>query len=264
MLLHGEGSRRAAVATSFLLVAAACQVPELVPQEQMTQLGASAWQDMLAKTPQVNDPQVTSFVEKVAQRVVDATELRGQKVDVAVFQSDQVNAFALPGGHIGVYSGILPVAQNGAGLAAVLSHEVAHVLNHHANERMSEQMITEAALGAAGTALQNNQHRDTILSALGIGSQLGVTLPYTRSQESEADLDGLKIMAKAGYDPREAVQLWNRMKQAEQGGEPPAFLSDHPSISTRINDLQTEMNKALAIYRQTSPQYGQGQPVPAD
>ena len=237
-------------------------MPHLVPQSEMTALGNDAWQQMLAENQQVSDPQVREFVAQVARRVVAHSPLRDQPVDIAVFAGEEVNAFALPGGHIGVYEGLLPVAQNAAGLAAILAHEVMHITEEHANERMSQQMLTEVALVGASEALADNENRGTILAALGLGTQVGVLLPYSRSQESEADVAGLEIMAAAGYDPREAVEVWQRMKQASGGSAPPAFLSTHPGTDDRIANLQDNMDEALRVYRNASQQLGEGERVP--
>jgi predicted Zn-dependent protease len=169
---------------------------------------------------------------------------------VTVFQDKSANAFALPGGKIGVYTGLLDVAKNQHQLAAVIGHEIAHVQANHSNARLSTSYATQAGLslvqvlaGAAGPEKQQ------LMGLLGVGAQVGVLLPYGRSQESEADVLGIEYMARAGFDPRESVALWQNMSRAG-GQQPPEFLSTHPAHGTRIEQLNAHMSKALALYKQ--------------
>ncbi|HET8551343.1 MAG TPA: M48 family metallopeptidase [Gammaproteobacteria bacterium] len=242
------------LAPAVLLLAACTTSPtghpqlSFFPESQMAKMGAQAYQQEKQQTPVDHNPAVDNYVQCVAHAV---TAVAGTKYNwqVTVFQKDVANAWALPGGYIGVYTGLLKYARNQAQLAAVLGHEVSHVLAHHANARMSAAYATQAGLELAQAALggggSNNQ---AVLAALGLGAQYGVILPYSRSQESEADIMGLKLMARAGFDPRQAIQLWQNMAQA--GSSPPAFLSDHPSNKTRIKDLQAHMPEAMALYQQ--------------
>ena len=162
----------------------------------------------------------------------------------AGFKDDDPNAFALPGGKMGVYTGMLKVAENQDQLAAVLGHEVGHVLAQHGNERMSQQQLTNVALAAAaGSGYVDSAS----MQALGLGAQIGILLPYSRSHESEADVIGLDLMAEAGFDPRESVQLWRNMGKAG-GGAPPEFMSTHPAGNTRIDNLLSHMADALHTY----------------
>jgi predicted Zn-dependent protease len=255
--------QRMFVVFALLFVFACASAPKLIPESEMNQLGTQSWQELTAKTPALNDPAVTKFVQTVAERVIQASPAAKQHWEVRVFADKQVNAFALPGGYIGVYAGILPIAKNGAGLAAVLGHELTHVLKQHADQRVSEQLISEGILTAASIALGSAQYHDTIMAALGIGSQIGVALPFSRSQEKQADDNGLMLMARAGYDPAQAVDLWQRMLTAEKGQAPPAFLSDHPATKSRIEDLQQLQPEASAIYQKVEPKYGNGGSVPA-
>lgn len=161
-----------------------------------------------------------------------------------VFDSDQVNAFALPGGKIGVYTGLLNVAVNQDQLATVIGHEVAHVLADHSNERLSQSQLANTGLSITSVALGSSeykQYQGMTMAALGLGVQYGVILPYGRTQESEADIVGLEYMAKAGFDPNQSVDLWKNMAKASGGNQPPELLSTHPSHSTRIKDLQTKI-----------------------
>ena len=174
--------------------------------------------------------------------------------EITVFQDQSANAFALPGGKIGVHTGLLDVAANPDQLAAVIGHEIAHVQADHGNARMSAAYATQTGLALAqmiaGAASQEKQQ---LLSLLGLGAQVGVLLPYGRSQESEADRLGLEYMARAGFDPRESVNLWRNMAQAG-GSKTPEFLSTHPSHGTRIENLQADMAGAVNLYEKARAQ----------
>jgi len=228
---------------------------QLFPEQQMAQMGTEAYGNIKQQTPASQDKAVNQYVECVADAIIRVLpEGRNKPSDweVTVFRSDQINAFALPGGKIGVYTGLLRVAQNQAQLGAVLGHEVGHVLAHHANARLSANYATMAGLtvvsvlaGASG----GQRDRQTMMALLGLGVQVGVLLPFTRSQESEADLIGLNLMARAGFKPQESIELWHQMAKASNG-EPPEFLSTHPSHSTRIQDLRDHMPEAQREYEQ--------------
>ena len=166
-----------------------------------------------------------------------------------VFDSPEVNAFALPGGKIGVYTGILTVASNQDQLAAILGHEVEHVLAEHGNARVSAAYATQGAL-AVTQALSGapSPMKDQVLGLLGVGAQYGVLMPYGRGQETEADVLGQDLMARAGFDPREAVQLWRNMSSVAGGKSPPSFLSTPPANEQRIRTLTERMPQAMALY----------------
>lgn len=221
----------------------------LVSDSQAEQMGQQAWQELRAKTPAVADPAEQQRAVRVADRVLAAAGESPSAWDVVVFQGQEANAFALPGRKIGVYHGMMTLADTDAELATVLSHEIAHVERKHSAERMSTAMATEAGTDIAGTALgaAGVGSAQTIASILGLGAQYGILLPYSRNQESEADLVGLQLMAHAGYDPRAAITLWQKMEHG--GGQPPAFLSTHPSTGQRIQQLEAAMPQALAEYR---------------
>jgi predicted Zn-dependent protease len=167
--------------------------------------------------------------------------------ELTIFKNDDANAFALPGGKIGVFTGLFKVAQNDGQLATVLGHEIGHVIAKHGAERVSEQAGTQGGLGALGLIVKDNPNKDLLLGLLGAGVKLGVTLPFSRTQESEADLIGLDLMAKAGFDPSESVKLWQNM-MAASGGSPPEWLSTHPGGQTRINQLNANMAAAKQLY----------------
>jgi len=169
---------------------------------------------------------------------------------VNVFNDEAVNAFALPGGKIGVYTGILQVASTQDQLAAVIGHEVAHVLANHGNERVSVAFAADSGLKMAQVlAGKATQQKAQLLGLLGLGAQVGVLLPYGRTQESEADILGIDYMAKAGFDPRQSVTLWQNMAKAG-GKKPPELLSTHPSNATRIKGLNSRMERAMKLYKQ--------------
>jgi predicted Zn-dependent protease len=169
--------------------------------------------------------------------------------DVNVIESEQANAFCLPGGKIAVYTGIIPIAQNADALAAVMGHEIAHALLRHSAERMAQQKLVQIGSMATSVAvgdMEPSQQR-AIMAAMGAGAQYGIVLPFSRDHESEADEVGLMLAAAACFDPKESIGLWQRMGQASGGQAPPEFMSTHPSGATRIQHLQSLMPKALEI-----------------
>lgn len=218
----------------------------LFPESEMGEMGAAAFQEMKQQTPAVTDARTNKYVQCVADHIVRA--LPGESPaawEVRVFDDAQVNAFALPGRKIGVYRGLLEVAENQNQLATVIGHEVAHVLAKHSNERVS----TNYAVGTGMQVVQIATGADTVakqqlFGLLGLGVQVGVLMPFSRSQEAEADLLGLDLMADAGFDPRESVPLWQNMN-AQGGAKPPEFLSTHPSGERRITELNARMSGAM-------------------
>ena len=226
----------------------------LVGDGTVNQLGAQTYQQELSKAKTDTNPQHVDMVQRVTKRLVAAAEAQfhpGYQWQTTVIDDPQtVNAWCLPGGKIAVYSGIFPIAQDENGLAVVLAHEISHALAHHSAERLSRMelmQVGEAGLLAAVQAKDPNAVKMTG-AALGLGSQLGVELPFSRQQESEADHIGLVLMAKAGYDPATAVDFWQRMLAYSKGKEPPAFLSDHPSSEQRIADIKRELPEARAAF----------------
>ncbi len=223
---------------------------KLVPQSMMNSMGKDAFKDIKKKTPIEKDPKINEYVQCIGNAIVkhskDDTGVK--KWEIVVFASDAVNAFALPGGKIGVYTGLMKVAENQHQLATVMGHEVGHVTAEHGNQRMSSSLASQGGLLLLGGALSDNKYQSEIMGAVGLGVQYGVLLPYGRSHESEADIIGLKLMAKAGFDPRESVNLWKNMSKAGGGGGP-EFLSTHPSHKTRISDLKKNMKSPLRDYQ---------------
>jgi predicted Zn-dependent protease len=219
----------------------------LLPESELNQMGRQAFTNIKEETPVESATTTNNYVQCVAQAI---TREVGGTWEVVVFKDDSANAFALPGGKIGVNTGLLKVAENQDQLATVLGHEVAHVLAHHANERVSQTFAVEQGLGLiSAIASPQSGTGQTLMGLLGVGAQYGILMPYSRVQESEADIHGLDLMARAGFDPRASIQLWKNMSRAG-GGQPPEFLSTHPSHSTRISDLAARLPTALALRNQ--------------
>lgn len=227
----------------------------LFSDQDMSSLGAQSFEQMKSEQPISTDAQTNAYVQCVAKTITAHVPKQAgfDEWEVVVFDSDQVNAFALPGGKIGVYTGLLNVAVNQDQLATVIGHEIAHVLADHSNERLSQSQIANAGLQITNIALGSSEYRDMTMAALGVGVQYGVLLPYGRTQESEADIVGLELMAKAGFDPKQSVALWQNMAKASGGNTPPELLSTHPSHSTRIADLSAKM-KTLPASSANKPQ----------
>lgn len=235
---------------------------------QEMQMGAQAYNQVRSdpKMRPSQDPREIEPVKRVAARIVEAAkrskyaELAQQfQWEVTVIKDDKTaNAFALPGGKMAVYTGIFPMARTEAGLAAVMGHEVVHALARHGAERMSQGQATNVGLQVLGAAIgigsKNPALGQAAMGALGLGAQVGVLLPFSRKHESEADYIGILLAADAGYDPRESVELWERMGQAAGGGGGTSeFLSTHPSHDTRIDQLKEWMPEAMAIYQKRTP-----------
>ncbi|MDA8130608.1 MAG: M48 family metallopeptidase [Elusimicrobia bacterium] len=218
------------------------------PEED--KMGLQAWQEVLSKAKLSGDARAAAMVERVGRRIAAAADQPGYDWQFKLIDDPKtVNAFCLPGGRVAVYSGILPLTQDETGLAVVMSHEVAHALAHHGAERMSQGELV--SLG--GTALQMGMSnkdpkvQQQVMNAFGMGANVGVLLPFSRSHEAEADHIGLILMAKAGYDPRAAVPFWQRM-EASGGKKPPELLSTHPSDAQRIKKIEAELPEALRYY----------------
>jgi len=221
----------------------------LIDPASEQKLGDEAFREILAQSKISQDPAANATVRRVAGRLAAASGLK-EDWQFVVIESPQVNAFALPGGKIAVYSGMLPVAGNDAGLATVLAHEIGHVMAHHSAERMSRQQLVGAGTGILAGVLGGGGEgsSQSLAALLGAGATVGLELPFSRKQELEADHIGLDLMAEAGYDPRAALDFWRRMQAQAGGGNGPTFLSDHPSDANRIAELERLMPEALAIY----------------
>ncbi len=257
-----------AVALSFML--AGCQtVPltgrqalSLVSSSELATMADQQYVDVLKKSKLSTDQAKVQMVKRVGGRIsMAATEFmtrQGREADIRTFQWEfnliqddkTINAWCMPGGKVAVYTGILPLTQDETGLAVVVSHEVAHALAHHGDERMSQGLLVQ--LGGIGLSLAlSNEPAATqqiFMSAYGVGSNIGFLLPYSRIQESEADRIGLSLMAMAGYDPHAAIALWERMNQ-KGGQRPPEWLSTHPAPESRIEDIRALIPEALQYYK---------------
>lgn len=219
----------------------------IISEPDEVKMGAQAYQEVTGKAKVSGEPVANAQVKRVAQRIIAVSDKPDLPWEVKVIEEQQANAFALPGGKIAVYTGILPITKDDAGLAAVIGHEVGHVLAHHSAERVSQQMIAQGLGGALAQGLGANPQVGQ--QVVGLAVQ-GLQLPWGRQQESEADHIGLILMAKAGYDPHAARDLWMRMAAAAQGASrPPEFLSTHPSEETRIKQIEGWMPEAMKYYK---------------
>ena len=253
---------------SLALLLVACQtVPEtgrmqlrLISADQEMQLGMTSFDQMKKDVPISTDAKAKALVEKVGRRIAAVAPLPNAQWEFVVFESKEANAFCLPGGKVGVYTGLLPITQTEAGLATVIGHEVAHAVAHHGAERMSESLVIqgleplakEGLTKALGTGLADPKYQTAISSAYGMATQVGVALPHSRAQESEADYMGLLYMARAGYNPEAAVAFWQRFKEVTSksgGSQGLSFLRTHPLDDVRIRDLQAKLPEAKKQYK---------------
>lgn len=219
-----------------------------MPDNQVDQMGLQAFDSMKSKNPVSRDPRYNQFAQCVAYSLTQQT---GGQWEVVVFDDDTLNAFALPGNKIGVHTGLINLVDNQDQLAAVIGHEIGHVLSRHSNERLSQETAVSTGLAMVQAVTQpQTAMGQTALGLLGVGAQYGVLLPYSRVHETEADTIGLDLMARAGFDPRQSINLWLKMDKASQGGQPIEFMSTHPSHGSRIDNLNQHMNQALQLSQQ--------------
>lgn len=242
------------LASGSLVLVTGCQTNDITGRQQiafvsdneLATMSLSAWSELKAKTKVTTDANARARVANVGSKIAKASAIPNAQWEYEVFDTPDVNAFVLPGGKVGVYQGLLNLVQNDAQLACVLGHEAGHVSGRHASERYSQAILAQVGMVAAQVGATripvSSQAQKDIVTALGIGVQYGILLPYSRKHELEADLIGLKYMINAGYDPRESVKLWQRMA-ASAKNKPPEFLSTHPSEETRIARLTDELRK---------------------
>jgi len=247
------------ILTAFFLTIQGCatvpyterQQIMMVSEEQESQIGATLFTEVKQESKLSGDARINSMVSEVGRRIATAADKPDYKWEFVVIEDKSVNAFALPGGKVAFNTGIMPICQDEAGIAAVMGHEVAHALARHGSERMSQQQ----ALSIGGVALmaaisgRSPVVREGVMQAYGLGAQVGVLLPYSRKHELEADRIGMILMAKAGYDPRQAVSFWERMLARKEGSAPPPFLSTHPSDQKRVEELKSFLPEALKYYK---------------
>lgn len=238
---------------------------QLFPAGQLEEMAAQEYQAFLEQNEVSEDPAVVEPVRRIGERLALAAEvalegegepelLQGYEWEFNVVQSDEANAFVLPGGKVVVFSGLLPITKDEDGLAVVLGHEMAHAIAEHGNERLSQLMAAQLGGVALDVALRNHpaQTRQMFLAAYGVGANVGVLLPYSRAQETEADEIGLYLSTIAGYDPRAAAPLWERMAQI--GPSPPEFLSTHPDPEQRAKELRELVPRALEYRERYGPE----------
>jgi len=238
---------RGVAATAFVGVAGACTTPNpetgrdqfiIIDEAQLQQASLQAWAQMRQQVPAWNNPTAQRRLETVGRRIVNAAGRGNQIWEFVLFNSDQKNAFVLPGGQVGFYRGLYEISERDDWMATVLGHEVGHVTGRHAAERYSREVATQTALQVAGTQINSR----LAMAALGLGAQVGISLPFSRDQEAEADILGLRYMRAASYDVREAIPFWQRM-QASGGSRPPEFLSTHPDPAGRIERIRNYINQ---------------------
>jgi predicted Zn-dependent protease len=221
----------------------------MMPDNQINQMGLQAFDTLKSDKKISYNTQYNQATSCIAQALTQ--EVGGGNWEVIVFEDNTPNAFALPGNKIGVYSGMLQLVQNQEQLAAVIGHEIGHVIAKHSNERASQEMAVKQGMNVLGAMTMPTSALGQLgFGLLGLGAEYGVLKPYGRTQESEADMIGVDLMAKAGFDPRHSIGLWQRMEQATQGKSNVEFLSTHPSHATRIQDLEQHMPQAMGLFQQ--------------
>jgi metalloendopeptidase OMA1, mitochondrial len=226
----------------------------LIPESEMNQLGVEAYKQIISKSKLSRDPTYTHPVEEIGRRIAAVSGHPEYKWEFNVIEDPTPNAFALPGGKVGVHTGLFKVAKNKAQLAAVMGHEIAHAIVRHGAERMSQQLVVQGGLQGLDFVLGMSGTKSTssYVQLAAAAATLGVILPFSRDQEAEADHIGLLYAAKARYDPRQAIELWKNF-EAYGGDRAPEFLSTHPAPGSRIDRLEAMMPEAMAVYQQSYP-----------
>ncbi len=227
----------------------------MISQQEELSLGLTGFEQTKKETPISKDARLNEMVQRVGRRIAAVANLPGAQWEFVVFESKQANAFCMPGGKVGIYTGILPITKDEAGLAAVMGHEVAHAVARHGAERVTHGLVTQAggSLVQAGLAKTEGTTQQIFTSLYAVGANIAVLLPYDRKQESEADHNGLLYMARAGYPPEEAIKFWERFSEANKlsggGSSTPWFLRTHPLDEVRIQQLKDWLPKAQAEYK---------------
>jgi len=256
---------------SFMLLLSSCsQVAitgrkqlNLVPDSVMNSISLQSYNEFLSENKLSGNARQTEMVKRVGGRIQKAVQqycsennlsnrLQGYQWEFNLVEDESINAWAMPGGKVVVHTGLMPIVENEAGLAVVMGHEVAHVIARHGGERMTQGLLVEFGGMGLSKALAKypDQTQNLFMKSYSVGTQYGVLLPYSRTDESEADRMGLIFMAMAGYNPHEAVNFWQRMSAAKKGSSPPELLSTHPADATRIRNIRKFLPKAMEYYRQ--------------
>jgi len=256
----GDLGRHLAGLSALALLAVACATSAtgrkqllLMPDDEVRGMGEQAFVNVKKESPAAQEPVTNAYVQCVVGALLQVIGAKASDWEVVVFEDDSANAFALPGGKVGVYTGIFKVATTQDQLAGVISHEIGHVISRHHEERITRQMGAQGAVQVLG-ALLGSRYGEGIGSAAMQGgsvlAQTGFLLPGSREQETEADVVGQQLMAQAGFDPRGAVALWTNMIAASNGSRPPQWLSTHPNPESRIRELQQRAASLVPVYEQ--------------
>ncbi len=260
------------VPSLLMLINAGCQSVPVTDRRQLlissekseTDTGLTAYQEILKSEPASKNQAWVDMVRRVGNRIAAVAERPDFQWEFNVIESETQNAFCLPGGKVAIYTGMLPVCESEAGLAVVMSHEVAHAIARHGGERMTHQTVQNLGKSAIGYVMQNReeQQQKIVLTAYGVGAQYGAILPFSRKHELEADHIGIMLMANAGYDPSEAPVFWERFAAGKGTSAPMEFLSTHPSDAHRSAQLRELLPAAMRKYEQAEARYGLGEKIP--
>lgn len=235
----------------------------VMSEEKENAMGLTAYEEVLQDEPVTKNAAAIAMVQRVGNRIAAVADRPDFQWDFNVIEAETQNAFCLPGGKVAVYTGILPVCQSEAGLAVVMSHEIAHAIARHGGERMSHQTAQNKAKDALNYMMREKSEatQDIVMTAYGAGAQYGAILPYSRKHELEADHIGVMLMAKAGYDPSEAPKFWERFAGQKDGKTPMEFLSTHPSDARRSSALRELLPEAMGLYEAAPEKLGLGQSI---
>ncbi len=259
------------VFVSGLIIVAGCRTTPLtgrrqimlIPEKHEIEMGLAGYQEVLKTEKLSQQEQNQDMIRRVGQRIAAVANRPDYDWEFTLIESETMNAFALPGGKVAIYEGILPICQNEAGLAVVMSHEVAHALARHGGERMSQTALVNSIQKMIETSTADKQahDRELVMAVYGAASTYGFSLPFSRHHESEADHIGLMLMSQAGYDPREAPRFWERFGAAQQGQQPLEFLSTHPSDERRASDLRKMLPEAIEKYEASQTRLALGEQI---
>jgi len=225
---------------------------KLLSSTKMANLGDESFSKIKTETPTTKKSSKKQYIECISKNVLKSIGENANQWEIQVFESEKLNAFALPGKNIGIYTGMIDFAKDQDQIAAIIGHEIAHVIADHGNERLSQQLVIQAGMQVADVIIEGDDKKSkNIMALIGAGTQVGILLPFSRKHESEADQLGIQYMAKAGFDPSGAVKLWQKMKK-NSGKSVPEFMSTHPSNDTRIKKLQTFLAQNQEIYKSST------------